>query len=280
MPIEDYQVFEFELSEGEYPNYPGERRKEVFHRGTPGDPGVLIMHELPGLAPQTFELGDRIAQAGYNVFIPVLFGKPLNGRSPELHLLASLPSLWCVRREFLFLAENVQRPVTDWLRALCGEIHDRCGGPGVGAIGMCLTGGFAISLMVDEAMLAAVASEPSLPLHQFTFDSASREAKKAELGVAPDELDGARKRAAAGKAKLLGLCFEGDDKCTPKRFETLRREFGQNLDPFVIPMSVYQQHGIRPKAHSVLTYDFCDKDGHPTKEALDKVLALLKHQLK
>ena len=145
---------------------------------------------------------------------------------------------------------------------------------------MCLTGGFVISLMVDEAMLAAVAAEPSLPLHQFTFDSARKEAKKAKLGVSPSELEIAKKHAATGNAKLLGLCFEGDDKCTSKRFDTLRREFSQSFDPVVIPLSVYQQHGIRQKAHSVLTYDFCDKEGHPTKDALNKVLTLLDKQLK
>lgn len=280
MPIENYEVFEFEPSERELSNYPGERLKQVFHRGSAGDPGVLIMHELPGLAPQTFELADRIAAAGYNVFIPVLFGNALSGRSSVVHILKSLPKLWCVRREFRFWAENVRRPITDWLRVLCREIHARCGGRGVGAIGMCLTGGFVISLMVDEHLMAAVASEPSLPLYQLTFDSARREAKKAELGVPSDELSTAKERADAGKAKLLGLRFEGDGLCTDKRFATLRREFGQSFNEEVIELEVYDQHGIRPGAHSVLTYDFCDKDGHPTKEALNNVLAFLRQELK
>ena len=280
MPIDDYDSFVFELSTQDDPEYPGERSKPVFHRGKKGDPGVLIMHELPGLAPQTFELGDRIAEKGYQVFIPVLFGNVLSGRSPSLHLLKSLPKLWCVRREFLFLEANVQRPITNWLRALCRDIHRQCGGPGVGAIGMCLTGGFVISLLVDETMLAGIAAEPSLPLHQFTLNAARREAKKAELGVAPAELREAKKRTTAGKAKLLGACFEGDDKCTPKRFATLQQEFGPGFKPVMIPLSSYEKHGIRKQAHSVLTYDFCDKEGHPTKEALQEVLTLLDDQLK
>ena len=68
--------------------------------------------------------------------------------------------------EFRALGANASSPVTQWLRALARLAHGECGGPGVGAIGMCFTGNFALSMMLEPAMLARVLAQPSLPLDE------------------------------------------------------------------------------------------------------------------
>ena len=54
-------------------------------------------------------------------------------------------------------------PIIAWLRALARNLHADVGGPGVGAVGMCFAGGFALGMMVDDIMVAPVLSQPSLP---------------------------------------------------------------------------------------------------------------------
>jgi hypothetical protein len=41
--------------------------------------------------------------------------------------------------------------------------HKECGAPGVGVIGLCLTGGFGLAMAVDPVVIAPVLGEPSLP---------------------------------------------------------------------------------------------------------------------
>ena len=70
----------------------------------------------------------------------------------------------CIRREFSVWATNRSSPIVDWLRALSREMHTQCGGNGVGAVGMCFTGNFALAMMTEPAVVAPVLSQPSLPL--------------------------------------------------------------------------------------------------------------------
>jgi len=240
--------------------------RPVFFRGD--GPGVVILHELPGMTRACLELGSRIAAAGYAAHLPLLFGEPEQDASRR-----SLIEI-CIRREFRLLASRGSSPITDWLRALCREVHVRSGGPGVGLIGLCLTGGFAVSLMADESVLAPVASEPALPILAFTRE------RKAALGVADQELDQAADRSAREGVPLLGLRFERDGLCPRERFDTLAARFGSRFERFEIAATEYDRWGIGAKAHAVLTRDFVDRKGHPTREALDRVLALLEKQLR
>ena len=181
---------------------------------------LALRHELPGLTRECLDLGRRVADRNFKVFIPLLFGKPEFVKS-RVRRLANGVSLFCVRREFNLWSENKHSPITDWLRALCRHIHAQCPGPGVGAIGMCLTGGLVISLMVDEALMAPVLSQPSLP---FGISAAKREA----LGVPTEDLKAAKKRAADGLT-LLGLRFKGDLICPPERFDAVPGEMARGL---------------------------------------------------
>jgi dienelactone hydrolase len=227
-------------------------------------PGVLLMHELPGMTGACTALAEEIARE-FTVFLPLMFGRP--GDYAPLRSLARL----CIGREFKLFANRGGSPIADWLRALCRKIHRDCGGAGVGAIGMCLTGNFAISLMADPAVLAPVASQPSLPL---AWSGAGR----AALAVTDADLDAATGRGKSG-VTLLGLRFSDDRLCPRERFATLTQTFGPAFAKIEIDSSKGNRWGIRANAHSVLTDDFVDASGHPTRAARDAVLDFLRERL-
>jgi dienelactone hydrolase len=96
------------------------------------------------------------------VYLPSLFGEP--GRPASYpYVLGSIATVLCVRREFALWSANRSSPIIDWLRALARRAHKECGGWGVGAIGLCLTGGFAIAMMTEPKVIAPALAEPSLP---------------------------------------------------------------------------------------------------------------------
>lgn len=177
----------------------------------------------------------------------------------------------CVSKEFSVLAANASSPITDWLRALCRHAHAECGGPGVGAIGMCMTGNFALSLMVDPTVTAPVLSQPSLP---FGLTSARR----AGIHLSPEDLVKVKARCEEG-IRVLGMRFTHDPLCPPGRFETLRRELGASFEGIEIDSSPGNPWGIPRTAHSVVTHDLVDEEGHPTRKALDRVVGFFRESL-
>jgi len=241
----------------------GDIEHRVFRTGD--GPGVVIMHELPGMTKACTDFAEEVARE-FTVFLPLMFGKP--GDYAPLRFLVRL----CISREFRLFAHGGGSPIADWMRALCRKVHVECGGPGVGVIGMCLSGNFAISLMADPSVLAPVASQPSLPL------GLSRRSKKA-LAITQAEMSGAMARAQSG-ATFLGLRFSEDRLCPRERFATLRQAFGPAFMEIEIDSSKGNRWGIRPNAHSILTDDFVDESGHPTREARDAVLAFLRQKLR
>ena len=258
MSLEGFDDFEF--------NHDGATRR-VYRRGS--GPGVVVMHEIPGITPQVAGFARRVADEGFTVFVPHMFGTP--NRPLSVPYIAGQMVRACISREFIVLAKNESSPITDWLRALCRHAHAECGGPGVGAIGMCLTGNFALSLMVDESVMAPVLSQPSLP---FGVTAAHR----AALHISDADLAIAKKRASAG-CGVLALRFSGDPMCPDERFESLRREFGDGLEAIEIDSSKGNPHGIPGMAHSVVTTDLVDEAGHPTQVALQRVLEVFRERL-
>jgi dienelactone hydrolase len=232
----------------------------VYRRGH--GPAVVLMHELPGLVDRTIAFAEEIAQRGFRVYMPLFFGEP--GDKSPIRFFLQL----CISREFRLFARGGRSPVVDWLRQLCRQAHAECGGSGVGVIGMCLTGNFAISLMADERVLAPVASQPALPMG-FT------RAAKASLGLPREDVEAARRRGIP----LLGLRFRDDPLCPRERFATLEREV-PSFRPIEITVAPDDPCGLSNRRHSVLTIDFCDRAGHPTRKARDEVLDFLHRQLK
>ena len=243
----------------------GGRSYPVYRRGT--GPAVLVMHEIPGIAPEVARFATWVADAGFSVAMPSLFGtpgKPLSGPYALLEFARA-----CISREFAVLAAKRSSPITDWLRALGLALHAEVGGAGVGAIGMCLTGNFALALMLEPAFRAPVLAQPSLPIP-------IGRARRRGLHVSADELSCAKRRAAEG-AGPLALRFDADPLCPAERFDRLRAEFGTTIETIEIP----SRHGRRPgaKAHCTLTHDLVDQPGHPTAAARDRVIAFLRERL-
>jgi len=232
-------------------------------------PAVIVMHESPGLHPGVVELGRIVATAGFRVYMPSLIGIPFEPMGPRAALRTIVRA--CVSSEFTTWATGRTSPITDWLRALARLAFDECGGRGVGAVGMCLTGGFALAMMVEDCVTAPVLSQPSLPF------SVTR-AQKRDLGIDDATLARVRDRAAAGTC-VLGLRFTGDRLVPAQRFARLREELGERFLAVEIDSSPGNPHGIPRRAHSVLTVDRVDRPGHPTAAALDRVLGFLRERL-
>ncbi len=241
---------------------------EVYRAGD--GPGVVVIHEMPGLDPGVVAFGQRLVEAGYRVYLPSLFGRPGAAFSGG-ELVRSMTRV-CVSREFTILAADRTTPVASWLRALAAHAHAECGGPGVGAIGMCFTGGFALAMAVEPAVLAPVLSQPGLPM---PLNARHR----AALALDPADLATVKARTREGLC-VLGLRFSADRGSPAERFATLRRELGDAFEGIEIDSSPGNPYGIRKSAHSVLTIELVDEPGHPTRAALDRVMAFFAERLK
>ena len=247
--------------------FDGETR-DVYRRGV--GPGVVIMHEVPGITPEVARFARIVADAGFTVFAPTLFGTP--GKTMTVPYAMGQMLRACVSREFRIFEVNQTSPIISWLRALCASAHAELGGPGVGAIGMCLTGNFALALMVEPSMMAPVLSQPSLPIGLFA-------GSKRGLHLSAEDLVIAKRRAAEG-VPVLGMRFTHDFMCPGARFERLREELGDAFEAIEIDSSRGNAHGISPQAHSVVTRDLVDEAGHPTRIALDRVLSFFGERLR
>jgi len=243
--------------------------RTVYRKGT--GPAVIVMAEIPGITPHVADFARRVAEIGCTVWLPVLFGRP--GAEPSATRMVRSIAPACVSSEFSAFAMGRTSPVVTWLRDLARHAHEECGGPGVGAVGMCFTGGFALGMMVDDRMLAPVLSQPSLPIAL-----PGRSAAKADLHLSPADLARVKERAAEGVC-VLGLRFTGDPLSPPERFETLRTELGDAFIGVEIDSSPGNPGGFRKLAHSVLTEDLDDVPGNPTHDALEQVLSFFADRL-
>jgi dienelactone hydrolase len=212
----------------------------------------------------------RVRDLGCTVLMPVLFGEP--GREMSALYAARSFGRACISREFAAFATRRTAPVAEWLRALARYAHGAFGGPGVGVVGMCFTGGFALGMLADPSVIAPVLSQPSLPLPPIT-----RKARRS-VQLSDEDLAAAKERVDEGVC-VLGLRFTEDMAVPAERFETLRRELGDGFVAVEIDSSKGNPWGIPRTAHSVLTVHLVDEPGHPTREALDQVLDLFRSRL-
>ena len=196
------------------------RTHDVYRIGS--GPAVLVIHEVPGITPLVAAFGRKVAEHGMSAVLPDLFGTP--GREPVGSYVVSSMVRACVSREFTVFATNKTSPAVRYLRELASFEHERCGGPGVGAIGMCLTG-------ADDGLC------------------------------------------------LMGLRFSNDKKSPGERFARLHQELGENFIAVEIDSSSGNPWGYKTSAHSVLTQDYVDEIGSPTRKALDDVLEFFASRL-
>lgn len=257
MALEDFRVETFTH---------GGIAHDVLRRGA--GPCVLVAAEIPGITPEVIRFAEDLLDADLSVALPSMFGVP--GREPTpRHALTTIATA-CVGREFHALATRDDQPATEWLRALARTLHADHGGPGIGFVGMCFTGGFGLAMLLDDAVVAPVLSQPSLPF-------AIGRKRRASVGLDGQQLAIVAERAAEGCA-VLGLRFTGDPMVPRERFATLRAALGENFVGVEIT-SPDEAHGIGKAAHSVLTEERRDTPGHPTKEAFDRVVEFLTTRL-
>jgi dienelactone hydrolase len=235
----------------------------VFHDGS--GPGVLVMHEAPGMSDRCLALADRLTKAGFTAYLPLFFGK----RGTDSKLTAA-HAILCLRKELNSLRTNAPSEIAGWLRALCRRIHTECQGRGVGVIGMCLTGNLVLSVMLDESVLVPVMCEPAVPVCPWSKE------RKAALGVPDDDVKMAAERAK--QVQVLGFRFETDTKCPDERFQTLEQIFGSTCFKGTrIPTGPSNPGQIPDGSHSVLTGKFNYDDlNHPARRALDEVIDRLR----
>jgi dienelactone hydrolase len=215
-------------------------------------PGVIVISEIPGITPAVIAFADEVVDAGFTVVMPDLFGTA--GAKYGVGRVAGTLGQICVSRELSLLATRQTQPIADWLRSLARDLHAELGGPGVGALGMCFTGGFALAMMVDDSVVAPVLAQPSAPI-------AVTPKRSADLNLSPDDLEVVKARATAG-CQVLGLRYRSDPM-VGRRFGALTRELGEAFIRVEFP----------GRKHSTLTE-------HRQQEAVDRVLHFLEEKLR
>ncbi len=257
--LKDYALFDFDN---------GRWTRPVYRRGS--GPAVIVIHEMPGLHPLVVRFADRIVEAGMTAFLPSLFGTP--GKTVTRgYAMREIFKAMCIRREFDVWSSNRSSPIVDWLRALARKAHEECGGKGVGAVGMCFTGNFALAMMTEPAVVAPVLSQPSLP---FPLGAARR----AGMGLSPAEIACAKSRFEKEDLSVIGLRYPSDKLVPDERFATFKATFGDKFEA----IELADEHaakvpGMSP--HSVLTIhlDDLDPDG-PSKQTEQRVIRFFKER--
>jgi dienelactone hydrolase len=250
----------------------------VYYAGDPQAPPVLLLPEIAGFSPGLILFAERLIDAHFRIFVPWLFG-PLGARAPLRNGMRL-----CVSREFARLRAGVSSPITAWLRALTAHISRHSGGTQVGAIGMCLTGAFAIPLIIDPQVVAAVAAQPSVPLSPlFTALGIGREEKLSQLNVSDGEIAQARTRLEAGQAHLLSVRCRSDRICPRAKIERLRREFpvGLEIREYAEPDD-RNRLGERPHATFTKEYRLAPDAPaeHYSRRAFSDLIAFLERHLR
>jgi dienelactone hydrolase len=240
----------------------------LYTRGS--GPGVVVLPEIPGMTPQVMRLADHLVDAGFTVTVISLFGEP--GRPLSPGYAARTFAAACISREFRAFAKRADRPVAEYVRAVARRVHDRVGGPGVGVIGMCFSGGFALASAVEPAVLAPVASQPSVPLPLTP-------GRRRDLGMSDGEREAIAERVQRGGLCLLGLRFSEDVASPRDRFRSLRAAFGDGWLPIALNSRAGNAAGIGRHEHMVLTSKDVETPGHPTHEAREQVTAFLQQRL-
>ena len=260
-PLEDFSSRQFEFN--------GDSKK-VYTAGT--GPAVIVIPEVPGISPQVARFARWVRDAGFHIYMPSLFGR--DGAVVSADEGGDVFQRLCVSAEFSALESGRSSKVTSWLRALAKLAHQECGGPGVGAVGMCFTGNFALTMMLDAAVIAPVLSQPALPLND-----------PGGLEISPQELSQVRARLDRENLKVIGLRFRDDPLCTAARFAAYQQALGEHFEGVVLPDEVANKNVSPfmakhvPSPHSVLTQHLIDKEGELTLKVRDDVIQFLKERL-
>lgn len=251
--LEGFERFDFD---------DGRWSREVYRIGS--GPAVIVIHEVPGLHPGVLAFARDLAASGLTAYCPSLFGQPAKPVTRGYAIGVILKNI-CVRREFSVWKDGRSSPIVDWLRALARKAHEDCGGKGVGAVGMCFTGGFALAMMTEPAVVAPVLSQPSLPLKD-----------KGGLDCSASELACAKRRFKDEDLSLLALRFSSDKLVPNARIDRLKAEFGDKVE--VVELAdADAAPGVPMAPHSVLTLHLHRSvPDSGSMQARDKVIGFFK----
>ena len=241
---------------------------DVYYKGS--GPGVVLIPEMPGVHPGVLALGNHLVDNGFTVAIPSLYGTP--GAAAVRPGMVPILLRGCVAKEFAALATNRERPVADYLRALARDLNAKTPGKGVGVIGQCFSGGFALAAAVDDSVLAPVLSQPSVPLPLTA-------AQKRDPGLSEREMKVIEKRAAEEGLCALALRFSADPLVPSERFAALKDRLGDAFEVIEIDSSPGNAGGFGKMAHSVLTQEVREIDGQPAYEARKRMVEFLRERL-
>lgn len=259
MPDDPLRGFErFEFSDGRW-------AREVYRIGA--GPAVVVIHEVPGLHPGVLNFARDLAAAGMTAFCPSLFGAP--GKTVTRgYAIGEILKNICVRREFSVWKDGRSSPIVDWLRALARRAHDECGGKGVGAVGMCFTGGFALAMMTEPVVVAPVMSQPSLPFLE-----------RGGLDCSAAEIACAKRRFKDEDLSLIAMRFRSDKLVPDARIARLKAEFGDKVE--VIELEDADAAPGQPMdPHSVLTLHLHRSiPDSGTMKARDRVIAFFRERV-
>lgn len=241
---------------------------DVYRKGS--GPGVVLIPEMPGIHPGVLGLGNHLVDNGFSVAIPSLFGEP--GKPKSVPYILNAITRGCVSKEFAAMATNKERPVSLFLRALARDLNASTPGKGVGVIGQCFTGGFALAAAVDDSVLAPVLSQPSVP-----FPMTAKQ--RSDPGMSESELKVVADRCANDGLCAMGLRFSEDKMAPGERFVTLKQRLGDAFEVIEIDSGPGNEHGFGRMAHSVLTDEVREVDGQPAYEARKRVVEFLTERL-
>jgi dienelactone hydrolase len=241
---------------------------DCFEKGS--GPGVVLIPEIPGITPEVLGLAEHLVAAGFTVVIPSPFGDP--GRAISGGYMMGTVLRLCVSSEFRAFATNAHRPITDYLRAVASDLASRTPGRGVGVIGQCFTGGFALAAAIDDSVAASVLSQPATPIPL-------GRARQLDPGVSPEEFDRIAARASAGEVCALGLRFSKDSSVPRARFDTIKKRLGDAFEIIQLDSSPGNPDGYTKSAHSVLTGEVRENPANSASAARDRVVAFLKERI-
>jgi dienelactone hydrolase len=241
---------------------------DCFEKGA--GPGVVLIPEVPGITPEVLGLAEHLVAEGFTVVVPSPFGTP--GKAATAGYTVRVISRLCVSAEFRAFATNAHRPITDYLRAVAADLASRTPGMGVGVIGMCFTGGFALATAVDDSVRASVASQPAVP---FPIGRA----RQLDPGLSAAEFDRLAERANEGTVCAIGLRFSEDSTVPRARFDTLKSLLGDAFEIIQLDSSTGNPGGFAKSAHSVLTNELRETPGHPALAARARVVDFLRERI-
>jgi dienelactone hydrolase len=244
------------------------RTHDCYEKGS--GPGVVLIPELPGITPEVLGLAEHLVEAGFTVVVPSPFGTP--GRAATGPYTTGVVGRICVSAEFRAFAVDAARPITAFLRGVARELAGRTPGQGVGVIGMCFTGGFALAAAVDDTVRAPVLSQPSAP---FPVSAARRR----DPGVSAQELARVKERTINDGLCLLGLRFSEDAAAPAARFATLKARLGDAFEVIELDSRPGNPDGFSKNAHSVLTSEVRTDPPNAAFAARERMVAFLRERL-